>query len=322
MQSRAYWTVAPGRGEVRTAELGPPAAGEALVRALASGISRGTELLVHRGGVPEQVAESMRAPFQQGEHPGPVKYGYLSVGVVEQGPDDLVGLRVFCLHPHQDRYVVPAGALVPVPDAVPTERAVLAGAVETAVNALWDAPPMLGDRVAVVGAGMIGASLAALLRRYPLQRLQVVDPDPARLGLGKALAVQVVSPEEAAEGCDLVFHASSTAAGLATGLSLLGVEGEVLELSWYGDTAPTVPLGAQFHSRRLSLRASQVGAVSPSRRARRSTRDRMLLALDALADPAFDALLTGRTAFADLPDTMRRMADGELPGLCQVVTYT
>lgn len=320
-RARAYWTTAPGHGEIRSIELRSPGRGEALVATLASGISRGTELLVHRGGVPAGVAEVMRAPYQQGKLPGPVAYGYLSVGEVQDGPAELLGRRVFCLHPHQDRYVVPIAALTPVPDEVPTQRAVLAGIVETAVNALWDSGPLFGDRVAVVGVGTLGASVAGLLRRFPLERLQVVDPDPQRRAVAQALGVELVAPADAAGGCDLVLHCSATAAGLETSLRLLGFEGEVTELSWYGDQAPRVPLGESFHARRLSIRASQVSSVSPTRRARRAAGDRLELALRALADPAFDALLGCRTSFEELPTTMRRLAAGELGGGCPVVTY-
>ena len=158
--ARAYWLREPGSGEIRSADLPDPGPGEVLVRTLVSGVSRGTEALVFRGGVPESQYAAMRAPFQEGDFPGPVKYGYLNVGLVEAGPHDLVGRTVFCLYPHQTAYVVPAEAVTVVPDDVPARRAVLAGAVETAVNALWDARPLLGDRVAVVGAGMVG-----LLRR-------------------------------------------------------------------------------------------------------------------------------------------------------------
>ncbi|MPV37036.1 zinc-dependent alcohol dehydrogenase [Georgenia subflava] len=316
----AYWTTAPRRGELRTEPAREPAADEALVRTLRSGVSRGTEMLVHAGRVPAEVAETMRAPFQDGDLPGPVKYGYLSVGVVEEGPAELVGRRVFCLHPHQDRYVVPATALTPVPDDVPTDRAVLAGAVETAVNALWDAAPRLGDRVAVVGAGMIGASVTALLRSFPLDRLQLVDVDPARAELARALGVEWVRPEDAAGDCDLVIHCSASEAGLARGLELLGDEGELVEMSWYGTAAPRVPLGGTFHARRLSLRASQVGAVAASRRARRTTADRLALAMRQLADPVFDTFLTGRSDFADLPATMERLYAGD-GAMCHVIVY-
>lgn len=291
------------------------------MRTRRSGISRGTESLVHHGLVPPQVADLMRAPFQVGEMPGPVKYGYLSVGVVEEGPPDLVGKRVFCLYPHADRYVVPASALTRVPDDVPDERAVLAGAVETALNALWDAGPRFGDRIAVVGGGMIGAAVAALLRRFPLQRLELLDPDPQRAQLASALGVAWAPPEEGEGECDLVFHCSAHEEGLARGLELLGDEGELVEMSWYGTQAPRVPLGQDFHARRLRIRGSQVGAVSGSRRARRTTSDRMATALAALADPVFDALLTGPVEFEQLPAVMDAVADGRVPALCHVVTY-
>lgn len=321
LQASAYWTLAPGEGALRGERLREPGPGEALVRALHSGISRGTELLVHTGGVPREIAHRMRAPFQEGELPGPVKYGYLSVGVVERGPSDLLHRDVFCLFPHQDRYVVPVAALTPLPSGVPARRATLAGAAETAVNALWDAGPRLGDRVAVVGAGMIGCAAAALLRTFPLQRLQLVDVDPGRKSVAAALGVELVDPAAAADGCDLVVHASGSSAGLQRSLELLGDEGEVIELSWYGTRAVTVPLGSAFHARRLTVRASQVGEVAVARRARRTRAERLSLALELLRDDAFDALITGSSPFAELPDTMRRLASGELAALCHVVDY-
>ncbi|RAY17307.1 dehydrogenase [Actinomadura craniellae] len=320
-KASAFWVRAPGSGEIRPVTVAPPAAGEVLVRTLHSGISRGTETLVFRGGVPESQYRAMRAPFQEGEFPGPVKYGYLNVGVVEEGPPDLRGRTVFCLYPHQTRYVVPAAAVTPVPDDVPPGRAVLAGTVETAVNALWDAAPLVGDRVAVVGAGMVGCCVARLLAGFPGVRVQLVDVDPARAAVAAALGVDFAPPERAAGECDLVVHASATEAGLARSLELLAVEGTVLELSWYGDRQVRVPLGEDFHSRRLVVRASQVGAVSPARRARRTFADRLALALRLLADPAFDALITGEYAFADLPRVLPRLAGGELSGLCLRIDY-
>lgn len=312
--------MAPGRGEIRTQQIEPPGPGEALVRAVVSGVSRGTELLVHRGDVPPEVAGQVAGPFEEGALPGPVKHGYLSVGVVEDGEPGWVGRRVFCLHPHQDRYVVPVTALTPLPDDVPDERAVLLGTLETAVNALWDGRPLYGDRVAVVGAGMVGASVTALLGQLPLTRLELVDPDPERRRLAAYLGVVGVTPEEASDDCDLVFHASATQEGLATGLALLGQEGEVVELSWYGAIPVTVDLGTTFHTRRLAVRASQVSRVSPHRAARRDHADRMQVALRAATDPALDHLLAGPTPFEELPVLMDRLAGGA-PGLCHLVRY-
>lgn len=294
------------------------------MRALYSGFSRGTERLVYANRVPERVASIMQAPHQEGKFPCPVKYGYLSVGVVEEGPAELLGRTVFCLYPHQDRYVVRADELAVVPDGVPPARAVLAGAVETAVNALWDAAPRIGDRVAVVGCGLVGGAVLALLRRFPLSRLEAVDSDPGRAALAEALGVAFAAPEAAQGDCDVVIHCSATAAGLARCLELVGDDGEIIEMSWYGEQPVSVPLGADFHARRLSLRASQVGEVALARRHRRSTADRLRLALELLDDPAFDSFLGGPTDFEELPSAVDALASegaGYKGGLCHVIRY-
>ncbi|MEH0637480.1 MULTISPECIES: zinc-binding alcohol dehydrogenase [Streptomyces] len=319
--ARAFWLRSPEVGEIREETLATPADDEVLVRALYSGVSRGTETLVFRGQVPENQYATMRAPFQDGDFPAPVKYGYLSVGRVEEGPDALVGRTVFCLYPHQSRYVVPVSAVTVVPESVPAARAVLAGTVETAVNALWDAAPLIGDRIAVVGGGMIGCSVAALLARYPGVRVQLVDADPARADIARALGVDFALPEDALGECDLVVHASASEQGLGRCLELLAAEGTVIELSWYGDRRVALPLGEAFHSRRLTLRSSQVGTVSPAARAGRTYADRLALALELLADARFDALVTGECAFEELPDVLPKLASGELPGMCHRVRY-
>ncbi len=322
LHARAFWSVAPGRGEIRAAPLRAPGAGEVLVRTLRSGISRGTESLVFAGRVPASQSTAMRCPFQEGEFPGPVKYGYASVGCVESGPAELLGRRVFCLHPHQDRYVVPAAAVTALPDAVPDARGVLAANMETAVNGLWDAAPRLGDRIAVVGAGVVGCLAAALAARMPGVRVELVDTDPRRAALAARLGCAFAAPAQAAGNADLVIHASGSADGLATALGLAGFEATVLELSWYGDRAVAAPLGEAFHARRLTLRSSQVGAVATAQRARWSHRRRLALALDLLADPMFDALLGGDSPFEDLPATLARLTRAADGALCHVVTYT
>ena len=317
----AFWLREPGMGEIRPAPLPEPGPGDVLVRTLRSGVSRGTETLVFRGGVPASQYAAMRAPFQEGDFPGPVKYGYLSVGVVEHGPPELRGRTVFCLYPHQTAYVVPAGAVVVVPDDVPPARAVLAGTVETAVNALWDAAPLLGDRITVVGAGMVGCCVARLLTRIPGVRVTLVDVDATRADVAAALGVDFALPADAADGRDLVVHTSATSAGLQHSLDLLAPEGTVIDLSWYGDAEIRLSLGGAFHSGRLGIRASQVGTVSAARRGRRTAADRLALALDLLRDPAFDALITGASHFDELPDVMARLASGSLLALCHTVTY-
>lgn len=321
--ARAFWLAEPGRGEIRTVTLPAPGPDEVLVRALFSGVSRGTETLVFRGAVPPSQHAAMRAPHQEGDFPAPVKYGYLNVGVVELGPTELVGRTVFCLHPHQTAYVVPAKSVVVVPEGVLPERAVLAGTVETAVNALWDAAPLLGDRVAVVGAGMVGCSVARLLAGYPGVAVTLVDVDPARAEVADRLGVGFASPDGdlPLADCDLVIHASATAAGLQTSLDLLRAEGSVVDLSWYGDARVELSLGGSFHSGRLAIRASQVGVVAPARRSRYTTTQRLALALELLRDPAFDVLVTGRSPFDELPQVLAGLADGSVSAICHSITY-
>ena len=319
--ARSYWLREPGSGEIRSADLPDPGDGEVLVRSLVSGVSRGTESLVFRGGVPESQYAEMRAPFQEGDFPGPVKYGYLNVGVVEDGPDALVGRTVFCLHPHQTAYVVPAGAVTVVPGDVPARRAVLAGTLETAVNALWDARPLVGDRAAVVGAGMVGLCAARLLAGIPGVEVTVVDTDASRAEVVEVLGARFALPGEAPTELDVVVHASGTAAGLQTSLDLLAADGTVTDLSWYGDAPVELRLGGRFHSARLGVRASQVGEIAVARRGRRTHADRTALALRLLADPAFDALLTGESPFEELPEVMAKLVSGSTPALCHTITY-
>jgi hypothetical protein len=320
-EALAFWVREPGLGEIRRVSLPPCRAQDVAVRTLRTAVSRGTESLVFGGHVPPSQYEAMRAPFQEGDFPGPVKYGYLNVGLVEDGPSHLRGRRVFCLHPHQTAYVVPASAVTVVPEGVPVSRAVLAGIVETALNALWDAAPLLGDQVAVVGAGTVGCCVARLLARIPGVGVTLVDVDPTRADIAATLEVDFALPDRVAGDRDLVFHTSATSTGLQRSLELLAPEGTVLELSWYGDAETTLSLGGRFHSARLGVRASQVGMVAPSRRGRRTSADRLALALQLLRDTAFDALLTGESPFEALPDVMPRLASGELPALCHTVTY-
>ena len=319
MSARAFWLTCPGTGELRTERVPDPGPGEVLVRTLHSGVSRGTETLVFQGRVPESQWAVMRAPFQEGDFPAPVKYGYLNVGVVEAGAPELVGRTVFCLYPHQTHYVVPATAVTVVPDGVPAARAVLAGTVETAVNAVWDAAPQIGDRVTVVGAGMVGSSVAAVLAGLPGADVELVDVEPGRADLAGRLGIRFAQPDRAATGRDIVIHASATAPGLQRSLELLRTEGTVVELSWYGDRPVAVPLGEFFHSKRLTIRSSQVGGIHPNRH--RTYADRLAVALDLLKDPRFDALTTGHDRFEDLPEVLSRLAGGTLEALCHVIDY-
>lgn len=320
-EARAFWIREPGHGEIRGMQVTDPGPKDVLVRTLHSAISRGTEALVFGGSVPADQYATMRAPFQDGDFPGPVKYGYLNVGRVEQGAEHLLGRTVFCLYPHQTEYVVPASAVLPLPDGLPARRAVLAGTVETAVNALWDAGPLIGDRAAVIGAGMVGCAAARLLAAIPGVDVTLVDVDGSRADVAAALGVRFAAPSDAPDRCDLVLHTSASSAGLQLALDSLAPEGRVIELSWYGTAPVQVSLGGRFHSSRLAIQASQVGTVSPSQRGRRTSGQRLALALQLLRDAAFDALLTGSSPFDQLPDVMPRIADRSLPAICHTIEY-
>lgn len=323
--TRAFWIKEPGRGEIVEGSAPGPEAGEVVVRALCSGISRGTESLVFRGGVPRSQREVMRCPFQEGDFPAPVKYGYASVGRVEEvvAPADaeLDGRTVFCLHPHQDRYVVPGSAVVPLPEGLPAERAVLAANMETAVNASWDASPATGDRVVVVGGGVVGLLTGWLLTKTPGSEVTLVDPEPSREESADALGMGYAPHPPEGVDADLVIHASGTAGGLRDALGTAGEEATVVELSWFGDHDVPLPLGEAFHSRRLTLRGSQVGRVPPSRSPRWDRRRRMELALSLLTDPVLDVLVTDESPFEELPLVMERLtADGGTT-LCHRIRY-
>ena len=319
--ARAFWVAAPGRGEIRTEPLGLPAAGEVLVRTLFSGISRGTESLVFRGRVPPSEFERMRAPFQGGNFPGPVKYGYASVGEVEEGPPDLKGRRVFTLFPHQTRYVVPATAVHVLPVATPPGRAVLAANLETAINGVWDARPLVGDRVSVVGAGAVGCMTAWLVSRIPGCEVELVDLNPSRADVARALGVRFAVPDRATGEADVVIHASGAPAGLALALQLAAFEATVVELSWYGDQDVPLGLGQAFHARRLTITSSQVGSVAAPQRARWDTRRRMQLALRLLESPALDTLITSESGFEELPEVMESLSRAPADAICHRVKY-
>ena len=320
--ARAFWVVAPGQGEIRPETLPPVGADQVAIRTMYSGISRGTEALVFQGRVPPSECQRMRAPFQSGDFPGPVKYGYISVGTVDRGPEELRGRTVFVLYPHQTRYVVPAGSVYVLPDGLPPGRAVLAAYLETAVNGLWDARPQAGDRVVVIGAGAVGSLVAWLAGRMPGCQVELVDINSARAAVAEAFGVRFVAPDAVASGADVVIHASGSPLGLDLALRVAGFEATVVEMSWYGDQRVDINLGAAFHAQRLTIKSSQVGRVAPSQRPRWDARRRMQLALNLLTDPALDVLITGESDFESLPSTMAQLAASPGNTICHRIRYS
>jgi threonine dehydrogenase-like Zn-dependent dehydrogenase len=318
----AFWIASPGHGEIRAERLSPPQADEVLVRALYSGISRGTEALVFQGRVPESEYARMRAPFQAGDFPGPLKYGYACVGRIEQGPAPLGGRHAFVLYPHQTQFVVPAASVYLLPEDVAPARAVLAANLETAINGVWDARPHLGDRVTVIGAGTVGCLVAWLLRGVPGCDVQLVDVNPNREAVARRLDVPFARPDAATSGADVVIHTSGSPAGLELALRVAAFEATVVEMSWYGRQQVPLALGEGFHAQRLTVRSSQVGRVPVAQAARWTTRRRMELALRLLADPVLDALITGESEFAALPQVMAQLASAPGDALCHRIRYS
>jgi threonine dehydrogenase-like Zn-dependent dehydrogenase len=323
--ARQFWIRSPGHGEIVRARLAARQKDEVLVRTLYSAISRGTESLVFRGEVPVSQYEAMRAPFQEGQFPGPIKYGYSSVGTVEEGPEtgptDLTGRIVFCLYPHQDLYCVPAARVTRVPDDLPAGRAVLAANMETAVNVLWDARPSAGDRIIVIGAGVVGLLVAWLCRQMPGACVTVVDVNPAREAAADRLGLVFRTELPRDADADLVIHASGQPEGLTGALAVAGVEATIVEASWYGVRPVQLPLGEAFHSRRLTLRSSQVGRIPADRVPRWNTQRRMALALRLLRHPQLDALISGESAFEDLPGVLEKLSRDPAAALCHRIRY-
>lgn len=318
---RALWYVAPGQVDVREETLATPGLDDVVVQTDWSGVSRGTERLVLSGSIGQSEWERMRAPLQAGAFPFPVKYGYCATGTVVAGPSHLAGRRVFVLHPHQDLFVAPAAMAMPLPDAVPSRRATLAANMETALNGLWDSGAGPGDRIAVIGGGIVGLLVAYLASRLPGAEVTLVDVAAERAEIATALGIAFAHPTATPADCDVVFNTSANGKGLANAIDAAGLEGTVVELSWYGSGTTAVPLGGAFHSRRLKLVSSQVGQVSAGRRPRWSYRRRMETALRLLSDPALDALLTEEIAFDEAPRSLPELLAPGAKGLAPVIRY-
>ena len=318
--AKAFWITAPGTGKNLSERIEAPGPDELVIRTCYTGVSRGTESLVWNGCVPESETVRMRAPFQTGEFPAPVKYGYVNIGIVEEGPAEWLGQSVFCLYPHQTRYTVPATAVEALPPGLPAERAVLAANAETALNACWDATPRPGERITVIGAGVVGTLTAALCAAIPGTEVELIDINPERARLAGKLGIDFAQPDGARGNNDRIIHASASEAGLRLALGLAADEATIIELSWFGNRPINLPLGEAFHSRRLTLRSSQVGTIPPAMQSRWDHRRRLRKALQLLAaHPDWAALIDGETRFENLPQAMDAIVNGN--GLCHRIRY-
>ncbi len=320
--ARALWHIAPGLSRLQVETLLPVHDGLVRVETLFSGISRGTERLVVGGAVPESEWQTMRAPMQDGEFSFPIKYGYCAAGRVADGPADLVGRTVFCLHPHQDQFVVRSDQLALVPDGIPARRATLAANAETALNAIWDSGVSVGDRVAVIGAGVVGLLVGDVAARKAGCEVILVDVNPGRRQIAEAFGLKFCEPNEIPLDCDCVFHTTASGQGLATAINAAGFEATVVEMSWYGAQEVAVALGGAFHSKRLRLISSQVANMSPSKRARWDHRRRLQAALTVLDAPHLDILVANDIAFEEVADKIGDILTIDNLDLPPVIRYS
>lgn len=320
-RASALWISSARQAKIRDMPLPSCDDHHVMIKTIYSAISRGTESLVYSGSVPIGEYERMRAPFQEGDFNFPLKYGYINVGIVEQGPAPLLGERVFCLFPHQTRYVVPTSAVTVIPACVPTEQAVLCANMETAVNALWDAGPSIGERISVVGGGVVGCLIAWLAAQIPGCDVELIDINPDREAIASQLGVHFKLPTMASRERDLVFHASATEAGIQTAIGLAAIEATVVELSWYGNQSVSLPLGSAFHSQRLTLKSSQVGRLPASHQSRWNFNRRLTLAMSLLQDTTLAVLISGESHFRDLPGAYGALVSQDHKALCHRIRY-
>jgi 2-desacetyl-2-hydroxyethyl bacteriochlorophyllide A dehydrogenase len=320
VSARELWFTAPGRVELREGAAVSVQEGQVRVRGLRSGVSQGTELLLFKGEGPTPFDPSLDTP---GTPTYPRRYGYAWVGEVTESRAAAVqvGTRIFGLLPHGDEHVVHAARLRALPDDVPAERAVLAANLETALNVVWDAGVALGDEVVVLGGGVVG-SLVGHVARLGGAQARVLEPSEPRRRAAQRLGLDAVSPESAGSKlADIVVEASGNPAALDQAISLAREEGVVAVASFYGERVAAVRLGSEFHRRRLSLKASQVSRLPPSRAPGWSFERRFGLVARLLADSRLDALLERPLPFAEAPAWYAHLAEAPGQHLQSIFSY-
>lgn len=323
MDATAVTFVAPGQVELRPVEVPEPAEGQLLVRTLCSGISAGTELLAYRGEVEPDLALDESLGALTGDFRYPFRYGYSCVGRIERSGDTTApeGALVFAFHPHQDRFVVGARDVVRL-DGVEPRAGTLFPLIETALQVTLDAGPVLEQPVVVVGLGVLGILSAAMLRRAGA-RVVAAEPRQWRRDAALAFDVPAVAPEELGSkvaemtqgrGVPLVVEVTGNPAALADALPLLAHEGTALVASWYGSRTAPLPLGGEFHRRRLSIRSTQVSTIPSWQTGSWTVERRRAVARRLLGELPLHALATHTFPVADAAAAYAAVDRGE-PGV-------
>ena len=311
MSARALFHTAPRRVEIRELPVPRAARGEVVVRTVCSGISTGTERLIFRGDVPQDVALDDTIKALAGTFRYPFPYGYACVGRVE-GQDGLV----FAFHPHQDTFAVAASDLIALP-AVGRAAGTLFPLVETALQVTLDADASYADRVVILGAGTVGLLTALLLKRSGRRPL-CAEPQAWRRDLAARLGIAAVTPEEVEKEVPLVIDASGNAQAPARALEILAHEGTLLIASWFGSQPVPMPLGGAFHRRRLTIRSTQVSTIPARMSGTWTIARRRAEAAALLPELPLDELCTHAFPFAAAADAFRAV-DENTPGLMHAV---
>jgi hypothetical protein len=319
-RARAFWLTSKGRGVVRRQALPDPGPGWCIVRAVFSAVSPGTERLVALGRVPGPLQDEMRCPYMGGRFPFPVKYGYSLVGEVVEGPKALRGRIVHVLHPHQDICLVRCEDVRPLPHGLPPARATLASNMETAVTAVWDSAVTVGERVLVIGFGIVGSLVARVLGSGPAVELEVAETRAVRRRLAESMGFQV-SATPPKRPFDVAFDTSGTPAGLQAAIEGVGLEGRVIAVSWFGARPARLDLGGSFHSRRKRVIASQVSRIPGGMRPRWDVARRAELVFRLLERPDFDLHVGPPVPFALLPEAFEALIGRTLEGLSPLIIY-
>lgn len=291
-----------------------------LIKTLFTAISPGTEYLVYSGGVPKKLYVEMRCPYMGGDFSFPIKYGYSLVGQVLDGPTSLKGKLIHTLHPHQDYARISAEDVYVIPDGISPQRATLASNMETALNAIWDSGVNIGDKVLIVGFGIIGSLIARILSFIPQVEVDVLDVQPAKITLIEQLGFSIYK-EEKEKKYDLAFHTSGSGPGLQTSINNVGLEGKIIETSWYGDKEVNLCLGETFHSQRKLIISSQVSHLPACKSARWDYKRRKEVVFQLLLHPEFDAHITHTIAFHNLPKLFQSLKKNRCQELSYLVYY-
>lgn len=320
LDARALWFDAPRSARLRAEKVSPPGPHEARVRAIFSAVSHGTEMLVYRGEVSEELALDLLT--LSGGYGFPIKFGYAAVGeIVDAGEsvkDLSPGDAVFVHHPHQDVFTVPASMPIRLPDGLDALSGVFFANVETALNIVHDTPVKLGETAAIFGQGVVGLLVTQLLQLAGAGKIIAVEPVKVRQRLSLSLGADMVfEPDEGLKerimdetdgrGADVAIEVSGSASALQSALDCVALEGTVVAASWYGKEPVSLDLGGHFHRGRVRLRSSQVGGMNPEMAARWDRERRTRTVLDLLPKLRLREMVSHRLPFEEAPEAYRML---------------